>query len=83
MAKKISLIGNLIWPIVFLIKKSFKISFYDDNVNQMSWLRRVQIWKCDKSNYSLKNSSVGNNFLSDFKGVLLRLKHDTKKGEVK
>ena len=46
---------------VFLYKKYFcwvsyfKISFFDDNANQMSCLTRDQMWKCDKSNYSLKN----------------------------
>ena len=39
------------WSMVFFIKKyfywvsSFKISFYDDNVNQMSQLTRNHIWE--------------------------------------
>ena len=28
------------------------------------------MWKCDKSNYSSKNSTVGNKFLNNFKGSL-------------
>ena len=34
---------------------SFKISFYNDNVNQISQFTRDRIWKCDKSKYLSKD----------------------------
>ena len=49
----------------------FKISFYDNNVNQMSLLTRDQMQKFDKSNFHQRIVVLENNC----KGVLLTLKH--------
>ena len=51
----------------FLYKKKywvscFKISFYDNNVNQMSEITRNQMRKFDKLNYSSKNGKVEKRF---------------------
>ena len=55
-------INRLLYKKYFYWVSSFKISFYDDNVSQVSQLTRDRMWKCDKSKYLSNNGSVKNNF---------------------
>ena len=58
--RKTKLTNCFLYKRIFLL--SFRISFYDDNVNQMSQFTRDHMWKCDKSKYLSNNGSYKNNF---------------------